>query len=189
MQDVNWVEVIAGFLLGLTPLICRQLWLLVNFKRLPGQRKYLGTWYAYHRSTTGSGKVQARKLKVTYSFLLGRMNVRTLKVPGNETMSRLQFSGHISAREGMVRYVTLKDPNSHERLTWYLFDQFLDPLDHTFGLYLALDLRGLPAAGAMMISRSPASPEEYERLSRHVVRIAAMLDGSDDGALPSNAMV
>jgi hypothetical protein len=188
MQDVNWVEVVAGFVLGLTPVFARPLWLFVRFKRSPGRQKYVGTWYAYHVSTTGSGEIQTRKLKVTYSILLGRMNVRTLRVPGEDTMSRLQFSGYMSDREGMIRYVNLKDPNSHERLTWYLFDQFLDPVDHTVGLYLALDLRGLPSAGAMMISRSAARPEDYERLTRQVVRVASMLDTSDGRSL-SNAAV
>jgi hypothetical protein len=178
VRDVNWLEVVAGFVLGLVPLVSRQLYIFIKYKRLPGRRKYLGTWYSYHRSTSGSGEVKIDQLKITYSILLGRLNVHAIGAAGSDAVtSRLAYSGHISAREGMVRYVTLKDSASHERLTWYLFDQFFDPFERTVGVYLALDLRGMPSAGAMMISRSELSSDEFEGcLDRHVVRVSAMLD-------------
>jgi hypothetical protein len=65
----------------------------------------------------------------------------------------LKYFGQVSAREGMVRYFELKSPASHERMYWYLIDPFYDPFGKTPGLYISLNLAGLPTAGPMLLSR------------------------------------
>ncbi len=178
MDGINWPEVLAGFGVGLLPLAARQLYIVLKYSRLPGRRKYLGSWWAYHRSTTGSGAIYERHLDVRYSLISGRLTVRAHEDQIEAARSsQLQYSGEISTRQGMVRYVSLKDAASHERLSWYIFDPFFDPVEETIGLYLSLDLRGLPSAGALMISRNRVPLAEMdERLDRHVVKVSSMLD-------------
>lgn len=180
LSDINWLEVAAGFSLGLTPLILRQTYILVRYSRLPGRAKYLGSWWSYHRSTTGSDTIYERRLKITYSLFLGRLQIRANSAEDDHSInSRLVYSGHISGRQGMVRYVALEDVASHERLSWYLFDPFFQVVDQTVGLYLALDLRGIPAAGPLLLSRERLSPEDVgRRLHLPVLRLADLLDDS-----------
>ena len=91
--------------------------------------------------------------------------------------TQLTYTGHLSSRQGMVRYVFLRDDASHERLAWYIFDPFYDPTERTVGLYIALDLRGLPAAGPMMITRTRLSIDEVEpQLAGDVLRLESLLD-------------
>ncbi|GIJ18517.1 hypothetical protein Vgi01_52010 [Micromonospora gifhornensis] len=88
----------------------------------------------------------------------------------------LVYSGHISSRQGMVRYVETAHEASHERNVWFLFDPFLDPIERTVGIYLSLDLRGLPSAGALMLSRERVPSEEMDSmLDSHVLRVAELL--------------
>lgn len=178
MDGVNWAEVSLGFLLGLTPLAMRQVYILIKYTRLPGRRKYLGVWWAYHRSTTGSGHVFERRLDVKYSLLTGKLSIYAKSTPTDDDRNvPLVYSGQISARQGMVRYIELHDPASHERVMWYLFDPFYDPVPSTVGLYIALDLRGLPAAGPLYLSRERASTAEIDtKLDPHVLRVQTLLD-------------
>lgn len=165
MGGINWTESIVGFLLGLSPLAARQTYIFIKYFRLPGKRKYIGVWWEYHKSTTGSGSIYERELEIKYSLIFDRLTVRTQG-------DRLAYAGHISARQGMVRYVELQDEASHERVIWYLFDPFFDPVQKTAGLYIALDLNGLPAAGPMLLSkeRIPISAVEGQ-LREDVIRI------------------
>ncbi|MFJ8201790.1 hypothetical protein [Micromonospora chalcea] len=177
MAGIDWPEVLVGFLLGLVPLVARQLYILIKYMRTSGRRKYLGVWWTYHRSTTGSGKIIERRVHVRYSVIFDRLTMRetTAHEVGADTLP-LTYSGHISSRQGMVRYVETVDEASHERKVWFLFDPFFDPVERTIGIYMSLDLRGLPSAGSMMLSRERVPREEVDSmLDRHVLRAADLL--------------
>lgn len=178
-MSINWPEVAAGFALGLTPIVMRQIYGAFKFAKLPGRRKYLGVWWVYHRSTTGTGRVYERQWSIRYSWLLNKATIRAFdpKESNHEVNGApLTYTGKISPRQGMVRYINVRDPASHEEIVWYLFDPFPDPIDKTVGLYLALDLRGLPAAGPMLASRKRLPAKDVDTmLSGDVVRVATLL--------------
>ncbi|MGC4749102.1 hypothetical protein ACLQ28_26090 [Micromonospora sp. DT201] len=178
MGAVNWPEVLAGFLIGLAPLVARQGYIFIKYTRMPGRRKYLGLWWSYKSSTSGTGRIVERRMRVSYSPLIDRLSIREYDPTDKDFVStRLTYSGHVSERKGMVRYFSLMDPASHERMEWFIFDPFFDPIDETAGLYIALDLRGIPAAGAILISRERVSLEEAgEKMKCEVLRLAPMLD-------------
>ncbi|WP_262015668.1 hypothetical protein [Micromonospora sp. Mcm103] len=181
MVGIDWPEVLVGFLLGLVPLVARQLYILINYMRTSGRRKYLGVWWTYHRSTTGSGKIIERRVHVRYSLMFDRLTLREKNDPeGGGGSLPLTYSGHISPRQGMVRYVETVDEASHERKVWFLFDPFFDPVEQTVGIYLSLDLRGLPSAGPMMLSRKRVPREQVDSmLNQHVLRVAELLPAID----------
>lgn len=165
MGNINWPEVTVGFVLGLTPLAARQIYIVIKYVRLPGKRKYLGHWWSYHKSTTGTGHIIEEKVEIKYSLLLDRLTVRS----ANEEQN---YTGTISARQGMVRYVDLKENESNERVLWYLFDPFQASVERTVGVYIALDLNGIPAAGPMLLSKERLSaPMVPGKVEGDVVRI------------------
>lgn len=178
VNGINWPEVFVGFALGFAPLAARQLYILIKYIRLPGRRKYLGLWWMYHRSTTGSGRVYERHLRVRYSLFLDRLTIRAASSSDDTSgYGPLKYTGRLSSRQGMVRYIFLRDDASHERLAWYIFDPFYDPIEKTVGLYIALDLRGLPAAGPMMMTRTRLSIDEAApQLTGDVLRLESLLD-------------
>lgn len=178
MADINWPEVLAGFVIGLLPLVARQAYILLHYSRLPSRRKFLGHFWVYHRSTIGDGKIYGRQIDVRYSLTTNRLTFRAVSDPTTDTeRGQLTYSGRISTRQGMVRYFSLRDVASHERISWYIIDPFFDPFDITSGLYLALDLRGLPAAGPLILSRTELGSEEVERrLENHVLRVEPVIE-------------
>jgi hypothetical protein len=173
---INWLQTITGFVLGLMPLALGRICDVIRFLRAPSRRKYLGVWWVYHRSTSGSGQVYERQWSIQWSWRLGSPRVRTSDAPdGPVGMARLTYVGRLSPRQGMVRYIAMRDPASHERLAWYLLDPFPDPVDRTVGLYLALDMQGLPAAGPMLVSRRRLAADEADRqLGVGVLRAAEL---------------
>ncbi|GAA4260023.1 hypothetical protein GCM10022255_087090 [Dactylosporangium darangshiense] len=179
MAQINWPEALVGFGLGLVPLLARQIYIFVKYVRIPTRRKYLGDWWLYDKSTTGSGSVLERHIRVSYSILLDRLAVKTLdrdQTGASPMAEALQYTGTISGRQGMVRYLFLRDPGSHEKFICYLFDPFYDPIEQTFGLYIALDLQGIPAAGPMLISRKRLSADEAtSRLAGDVLRLDQLI--------------
>jgi hypothetical protein len=172
VRAINWPEVIIGFALGLVPLAARQIYIVIKYIRRPSRRKFLGEFWHYHRSTTGSGEIVESRYNLKYSLFAGRILVEGIEsiLPGSE-QGHLKYSGQVSAREGMVRYFELIDPGSHERMYWYVIDPFYDPFEKTVGLYISLDLAGLPAAGPMILSRRRLPREWVENnLDSHVLQ-------------------
>lgn len=178
MDSVNWPDVVAGFLIGLVPLLARQLYIVLKYIRQPVRNKYLGRFWQYHRSTMATGTIRARQIDIRYSLFTDRLVVKSVEVPGDDTAEhRLKYSGRISRRQGMIRYFSLQDPESHERLSWFVIDPFYDPFNRTVGIYLALDLRGLPAAGPMMLSRERVPIDQVkECLKDEVIRVEPLTD-------------
>jgi hypothetical protein len=164
-MDINWPEVFAGVALGLTPALIISLYRYIRYVRLPGSRKFVGRWYVYHRSTMGTGKLLESHSTIKYSIVLNRFSL-------TRESDTLNYRGTMSGRQGMVRYLSLKDSASHEQITWYIIDPFDNDIDTTIGLYLALDLHGLPACGPMLLSRKQLLMTEVEsRLPDTVVRV------------------
>lgn len=154
MRSINWPEVIAGFLLGLLPLTARQIYIVFKYIRRPSRRKFLGSFWRYHRSPNGSGKIYETRYHFKYSIFTNRIIAKSNDDPSvGLKQGYLRYFGQVSAREGMVRYFELKNPASHERMYWYLIDPLFDPFGKTPGLYISLNAAGLPAAGPMLLSR------------------------------------
>jgi len=177
MRSINWSEVIAGFCLGLLPLLTRQVYILWRYSRLPSRKKFLGTFWQYHRSTSGHGQIYEGRYVIRYSLLTARLIVKGDEaLDSGGSQSHIRYHGSISKREGMVRYFTLKDSASHEQMSWCLVDPFHDPFEKTLGLYLSLDIQGLPAAGGMILSRRRLSSEWVEsHIDDHVLRVRALV--------------
>jgi serine/threonine protein kinase len=132
----------------------RQIYIVFKYVKRPSRRKFLGSFWRYHRSPTGSGKIYETRYHFKYSIFTNRIVAKSNDDPGaGPKQGNLKYFGQVSAREGMVRYFELKSPASHERMYWYLIDPFYDPFGKTPGLYISLNLAGLPTAGPMLLSR------------------------------------
>jgi hypothetical protein len=166
MNSINWPEILVGFVLGFAPLVIRQTYLYFKYLRSPGKEKFTGEWYTYYRSSTGLGQIGRQRLIIKYSFLRNRLLVECIEYGdlSGQQAGVLKFSGYLSSRHGMVRYLYMKDMASHVQETWCLIDPFYDPLDHTIGVVVSLDLRGLPAAIPVLLSRIEIDSAEAERL-------------------------
>lgn len=131
----------------------------------------------------GSGAVFERCAEIKYSLFLDRLTIRVISTDDPCMPGQLTYTGRISSRQGMVRYISLRDTASHERLTWYIFDPFFDEIEKTVGLYIALDLKGLPAAGPLMMSRNMLPLEEAEKqLENCVLRVEPLVNWIPSGS-------
>lgn len=97
MNGIKWPEVLSGFALGLTPLVLRQLYILVSYYNLPSRKKFLGEVWQYHRSTKGDGNVIEEHFFIKYSLLFGRLSVRSIPDEANSAGGRFLYVGHISS--------------------------------------------------------------------------------------------
>src|SRR5690348_5670520 len=102
MRNINWPEVFAGFALGFAPLVFRQLYIFYAFMRQSNRNKYLGRWWQYHRSTTGSGKVRETEVEIRFSLLFNRLII-TESSADPTIVGLLRYTGELSSRQGMVR--------------------------------------------------------------------------------------
>lgn len=168
-MSINWPEVVAGFLIGLVPLVASRLYLYLHYVRSPGRRRYLGDWHGYWRSTTGRGFVGHEKLNIKYSLLRNRLIV-TVATPSMLGQTELEYEGSISERRGMVRYFHLRNRVADFDESWIMIDPFFDPIDVTEGVQVTVDIRGLPVATAQLLSRRELSESELEvRLSKTII--------------------
>jgi hypothetical protein len=166
VNSINWPEVLVGFALGFAPLVIRQNYLYFKYLRSPGKTKFTGEWHNYYRDSTGSGQIGRQRLVIKYSFLRNRLLVECIEdgYLSGQHAGVYTGSGYLSSRQGMVRYLYIKDMASHVQETWCLIDPFYDPLDHTIGVCVSLDLRGLPVAVPILLSRTEIGSAEVERL-------------------------
>jgi hypothetical protein len=166
VNSINWPEILVGFALGFAPLVIRQNYLYFKYLRSPGKAKFAGEWHTYYRSSTGLGHIGRQRLFIKYSFLRNRLLVDCVE-EGNlsgQQPGLLKFSGYLTSRRGMVRYLYLKDMASHIQETWCLIDPYYEPLHHTIGVCVSLDLRGMPVAMPVLLSRDEIDSAEAERL-------------------------
>lgn len=163
-MDINWPEVVVGFLLGSLPVLIRQFYLYFRFLRSPGRRRYLGHWHAYWRSTTGNGRIGHEQIDVRYSFVRNTLLVTTQSSDLDGSNRIMEYTGTISERRGVVRYWYLRENVTHVQETWIMFDPYYDPIDAAEGVQVTVDVRGLPVATGQLISRIALGVEELERL-------------------------
>jgi hypothetical protein len=166
VNSINWPEVLVGVALGLVPLVARQIYVYFKYLRAPGKRKYIGEWYNYYRSSTGSGKFRKERLIIKYSFVRNRLIVTCIEdgLLTGQDVGVLNYSGYLTSRQGMVRYLYIKDMASHLQETWCLIDPFYEPFNQTLGVMISLDLRGLPVALPNLLSRTEMDSDDVERL-------------------------
>jgi hypothetical protein len=167
VNSINWPEILVGFALGLVPLVMRQTYIYFKYLRSPGKEKFTGQWYNYYRSSTGSGQIRREQLVIKYSFLRNRLVVEGAEGgprSSGQQAGVLRYSGYLTSRQGMVRYLYIKDIASHVQEMWCLIDPFYAPFDHTIGVLISLDLRGLPVALPCLLSRVELDSAVVERL-------------------------
>lgn len=77
---------------------------------------------------------------------------------------KMEYTGTISERQGVVRYWHLQDRVTQVQETWIIVDPYYDPIDWAEGVQATVDIRGLPVATGQLISRTELGPEELEKL-------------------------
>jgi hypothetical protein len=162
--DINWPELVAGFLLGFLPVAIRQVYVYFRFVRSPGKRRYLGHWHSYWRSTAKIGRIGHEEIDVRYSFWRNKLVVKDTAPSLDGRNRTMEYTGTISERFGVVRYWYLRDEVTQVQETWVVVDPYYDPIEVAEGVQVTVDLRGLPVATGQVISRNELPPEELERL-------------------------
>jgi hypothetical protein len=184
--SINWPEVVAGVFLGLVPLIVVRTYSYFKYVRSPGKEHYLGEWWNYYRSSTGSDQIRRDKLSIQYSFVRNRLVVHCFS-GGSHGPHRgmLNYSGRLTARKNMVRYLYMSDEKSHAEEMMCFIDPFYHPFESTVGVSTTVDLRGLPVAIPVVLARKELSESVLEDLlSPNVIRTDPLkgLPGANDQA-------
>lgn len=170
MLRIDWPNLLAGFILGFVPAMLGRASVLYKTLRDPARNKFIGHFWRYHRTTRGTGEIIEGAVDVKRSIITGRLSVRLAQVSNKEVTRRLRYTGSLSARAGMVRYMLLKDSGSHERSFSIFIDPFHDPFGLTVGVETCLDLRGLPVAVPIVFSQQQLTLDEAGKLlPTHVI--------------------
>ncbi|MFM0140554.1 hypothetical protein [Caballeronia grimmiae] len=154
---VHWPDVIAGFLLGLSPALLRAVLAAVDFVRNPDGKKFFGTLYLYHWSLIDESLVREKIVVIRYSWIRARIVVHMPK----DDITGLEFVGEIVSGRGTVRYFFLRGVRNSERLLFVLNDPLTASLSVTNGIFTGVDVRrSTPLTGRVLLSATRLTQEK-----------------------------
>lgn len=145
-SNVNWVEIIIGFLLGFLPIGVTFIRNLI--KTLFYKSKLLGDYTLYHISGTEAGAVRKKKLKI-FKSLKGYLGVTLEK----SEHTGLSFKGKVMNSAGALRYLNLKGHNNIERIFIIINVPVNDNFDSLTGVMTALNIHSKPLCGKVLLSK------------------------------------
>jgi hypothetical protein len=149
-DSINWPEVLAGFILGLTPVLSRLITNIYLYARTPGKKKYRGEFWIYYHSLVERDLIRERR--AVFKNSLWRRKI-TAKLP-SDAVTGLQYRGEFLRVSGPVCYLLLSGRGHQE----WLMLVFRNPLSPTFevtkGVIACVTIENTPVAGKMILSRS-----------------------------------
>lgn len=156
-SNVNWVEIVLGFLLGLTPIIFTTLKNAI--KILFEKSKLIGTYHFYHLSGTQTGVVRKKMLIVSKSFK-GYLKV---EIPKSEHTG-LFFKGRVLDSQLAIKYIHVVGDNHPERL----FLIINVPIHRNFttltGVFVAMNIHNIPLCGKILLSKQELTDDQAKQI-------------------------
>lgn len=161
MVNINWPEVIAGFLLGISPALLGTAWRGYKFLRDPARRKFVGRFWLYHWSIVQAGVIREKRLEVRFSWIRGTMRVRMPK----DSVTGLTFEGEMVVAHGPVRYFALRGEGNEERLLVIANDPLNPEFRFTSGILAGVEMENTrPIACRTILSKEPLAAEALHEL-------------------------
>jgi hypothetical protein len=153
LQKLDWLNVIAGFLLGLTPSVVPALVRLAKAYRSAAREKYNGAFHLYHWSAS---QELIRHKRLTFSISIkGDIDVRGARDP----VTGLTYRGSLEVGSLGLAYIDIRAEESGGNLLFVINNPVSPDFETTTGLLCASDLTATPTAWRCLLSRTELSDE------------------------------
>jgi hypothetical protein len=173
LEKIDWLNVIAGFLLGLTPLFVSFVHRTQLFLRDPARKKYIGLFWLYHWSLVDPENVREKNVEISFSLVEGKLRVR---IP-SDPVTGLAYQGELLKGQGAVRYLLLKGSGNNENILFVINDPLNPAFTVTNGVFASVDIKTTPTAGKVILSRGRLDLEQVKAYlqGRLFVRAAPLI--------------
>lgn len=156
------LNLLAGFGLGLLPIVIPILVRHHRLRRSGVRGKYLGEFFLYHWSGTVSTVVRAKKLTMKLSW----DGTLTAVMPA-DAMTNLSYSGEAVVSSGGILYLNMVGVGHGEHISAVLNSPVHSAFDLTTGVFCSVDLCGTPSAFKTILSRIELSHEQICTILGH----------------------
>jgi hypothetical protein len=150
VSDINWPEVLVGFVLGLVPLLVGVGYQIYSYLRQPGRPKYRGKFWLYSYDFLDKEAVCERALELSPS-LLHRATTASIQ----DSTTGLTYKGRfLKVGEGGVRYLLLDGVGHPEHVLIVLVDPLSSEFDLAQGILAGVNMEKKPTAGKVVLSKN-----------------------------------
>ncbi len=149
LAKLDWINVIAGFILGLSPIYITAGYNVYKLLRNPLRKKYCGKFWIYHWSLIDSGVIREKCIEINLAPLRGNLQIRIPKDP----VTSLAYRGRILRSQGSVLYLLLHGDGNNENILFVINDPLNPDFELTNGVFATVDMRTAPTAGKILLSR------------------------------------
>ena len=165
---IDWPNVIAGFLLGLTPLVVTYGLRAIIWSRNPLRKKYRGKFWVYHWSLVDVNAIREKELTIKFSWVRAKPVVT---MPPDPT-TRLGYRGTILKGQGSVIYLLLTGAGHKENILFVFNDPLYPIFEITTGVFASVDIKTKPVSSRAILANKHISSEDAKNLlkGRNVLR-------------------
>jgi hypothetical protein len=153
------VNLLAGFLLGLLPIIIPMIQRHISIRRSGIRGKYLGDFILYHWGGVVPTAIRAKKLAISLSWS-GRLRAEMPIDP----ITNLSFRGELVIGSSGILYLDMVGVGHGEHIMIVLNSPIHSSFDLTTGVFSAIDMMGTPGAFKTILSHAELTNEQVERV-------------------------
>jgi hypothetical protein len=149
------LNLIAGFLLGLLPIIIPALHRYIKILRTGVRTKYSGSFLLYHWGGLVTTAIRAKKLNISLSWsgkLKAHMPI--------DSVTNLSFDGELLISSSGIMYLNMIGIGHPEHIMIVLNAPLHSKFMITTGVFAALDMQGTPTAFKAILSRTALTDEQ-----------------------------
>lgn len=147
LSKLDVINVLAGFLLGLLPILLPAAVRLIQYVRSSARTKYIGRFYLYHWSA--SQEVLRKKVFDFSLSVAGQVQVKGPRDP----VTGLSYRGLLLKRDFGTVYVDIVSREDGGRLLVVLNNPIIPHFDVATGVFCSINLEGTPTAWRCVLSR------------------------------------
>lgn len=154
-ESLDLTNVLAGFLLGLFPIIIPPTYRAARTVKSGAFRKFRGTFYLYHWSGKNTGVIRRKVIQFGMGPT-GRILAKMIKHPA----TGLAYRGHLSTSKSGPCYINFQGDGNEERVMLVFSNPVKATFTTTSGVFCSVTLDGTPAAWKAILSRKKMKKQE-----------------------------
>lgn len=158
ISKVDWINVVAGFIIGLTPVVSPIALRWIAYARSRDRSKYYGYYNLYHRSGTDFAVIRKKRLRL-YKNIIGNDVVFGEIDP----VTGLVYRGRFYLQHGVL-YIVVSHSQSSDGIMMIFYAPIAGVFTSTSGVFSALNLKGKPTCWQAILSKNELDPSELSVL-------------------------
>jgi hypothetical protein len=153
------LNLLAGFLLGLLPIVLPVLLRFIQVWRSGIRKKYSGEFLLYHWGGLVTTAIRAKRLNIKIGWS-GKLKA---KMP-IDSVTNLSFEGVLLVSSSGIMYLDMVGIGHPEHIMIVLNSPLHSGFSLTTGVFAALDMKGTPSGFKTILSRIPLTDQQVESI-------------------------